>query len=125
MEEILYSEVLSLEEPTKEAQFMWALPGIYSGIFSNLMNDNMMSYGQYLTPTRLDMAHFDLAGYIGQDFLHSMMMVTIKQVYGYVIWFALALAAIFLLCDIPAVRTNIRKVPRWPVYAIEYLAKKN
>lgn len=227
MEEILYSEVLSLEEPTKEAQFMWALPGmyagilldlywlkvrkwkiwklfgiaficiafygmlmyftldmnvnieqyrpaiflrgfaygvlspalmwalnesvpsleqffmglfifntlhmylagaagfgIYTGIFSNLMNDNMMSYGQYLTPTRLDMAHFDLAGYIGQDFLHSMMMVTIKQVYGYVIWFALALAAIFLLCDIPAVRTNIRKVPRWPVYAIEYLAKK-
>ena len=43
MEEILYSEVLSLEEPTKEAQFMWALPGIYSGIFSNLMNDNIMS----------------------------------------------------------------------------------
>ena len=35
MEELLYSEVLSLEEPTKEAQFMWALPGIYSGIFSN------------------------------------------------------------------------------------------
>ena len=67
--------------------------------------------------------HMYLGNYIGNDFLHSMMMVTIKQVYGYVIWFALALAAVFLLCDIPAVRTNIRKVPRWPVYAIEYLAK--
>lgn len=43
--------------------------------------------------------------------LHSMMMVAMKQVYGYVIWFALGLAALFLLCDIPAVRTNIRKVP--------------
>ncbi len=227
MEEILYSEVISLEEPTKEAQLLWALPGmyagilldiywlsvrkwkiwklfgiafisialygmlmyfkldmnvnieqyrlaivlrgfayavlspalmwalnesvpsleqffmglfifntlhmylagatsfgIYTGIFSHLMNENMMSYGQQLSLTRLDMAHFDFAGFIGNDFLHSMMMVTIKQVFGYVIWFALGLAALFLLCDIPAVRTNIRKVPRWPVYAIEYLAKR-
>ena len=98
--------------------------GIYSTIFSHFMNENMMSYGQQLTLTHLDMAHFNLGEFIGNYFLHSMMMVTIKQVYGYVIWFALALAAIFLLCDIPAVRTNIRKVPRWPVYAIEYLARR-
>ena len=98
--------------------------GIYTTIFSHLMNENMMSYGQQFTLTHLDMAHFDFGEYIGHDFLHSMMMVTIKQVYGYVIWFALALAALFLLCDIPTVRTNIRKVPRWPVYAIEYLARK-
>lgn len=99
--------------------------GIYTGIFSHLMNENMMSYGQQLSLTRLDMAHFDFAGFIGNDYLHSMMMVTIKQVFGYVIWFALGLAALFLLCDIPAVRTNIRKVPRWPVYAIEYLSNRN
>lgn len=98
--------------------------GIYTTIFSHFMNENMMSYGQQLTLTHLDMAHFDFGGYIGHDFLHSMMMVAIKQVYGYVIWFALALAALFLLCDIPTVRTNIRKVPRWPVYAIEYLARR-
>ena len=70
------------------------------------------------------MANFNLSEYIGHDFLHSMMLVAMKQVYGCVIWFALALAALFLLCDIPAVRTNIRKVPRWPVSAIEYLAKR-
>ena len=98
--------------------------GIYTTIFLHLMNENMMSYGQQLTLTHLDIAHFDFSGYVGHDFLHSMMMVAMKQVYGYVIWFALALAALFLLCDIPAVRTNIRKVPRWPVYAIEYLARK-
>ena len=227
MEEILYSEVVKLEELTKEAQYMWALPGMYAGIlldlywlkvrrwkiwklfgiafisiafygmlmyftldvnvnieqyrlaifirgfayailapalmwalnesvpsleeffmclfvfntmhmylagaagfgiystlFSNFMNENMMSYGAQLTLTNLDMAHFNFGEYIGGDFLHSMMMVAIKQVYGYVIWFALALAALFLLCDIPALRTNIRKVPRWSVYAIEYLARR-
>ena len=98
--------------------------GIYTTLFMHFLNDNMVSYGQQLTLTQLDMAHFHIGEYIGNDFLHSMMMVAIKQVYGYVIWFALALAAIFLLCDIPAVRTNIRKVPRWPVFAIEYLARK-
>lgn len=98
--------------------------GIYTTIFSHLLNENMMSYGQQLTLTHLDLAHFDLGQYIGHDFLHSMMMVTIKQVYGYVIWFALALAAVFLLCDIPAVRTNIRKVPRWTFYALDYLTRK-
>lgn len=99
--------------------------GIYTTIFSHFLSDNMMSYGQLLTLTHLDMVHFGFGEYVGNGFLHSMMLVAIKQVYGYVIWFALALAAIFLLCDIPAVRTNIRKVPRWSVYAIEYLARKN
>ena len=33
-------------------------------------------------------------------------------------------SALFLLCDIPALRTNIRKAPRWSVYAIEYLARR-
>ena len=98
--------------------------GIYTTIFSHFMNDDMMSYGQQLTLTHLDMAHFNFGEYVGNDFLRSMMMVAMKQVYGYVIWFALGLAALFLLCDIPAVRTNIRKVPRWPVYAIEYLARR-
>jgi hypothetical protein len=49
--------------------------------------------------------------------------MAIKQVYGYVIWFSVFLASIFLLCDIPAVRTNVRKVPLWPVLAIEYLTR--
>lgn len=98
--------------------------GIYTTIFSHFLNDDMANYGRQLTLTHIDMSHFDFGAYVGNDFLHSMMLVAMKQVYGYVVWFALALAAIFLLCDIPAVRTNIRKVPRWSVYAIEYLARR-
>ena len=98
--------------------------GIYTTIFSHFMNDSMVNYGQNLSLTHLDMAHFNFSEYVGQNFMPSMILVAMKQVYGYVVWFALALSAIFLLCDIPAVRTNIRKVPRWPVYAIEYLARR-
>lgn len=90
----------------------------------HLLADNMANYGGQLTLTHLDKTHFDLGTYMEDSFLHSMMLVTIKQVYGLVIWFALTLASLFLLLDIPAVRTNIRKVPRWPVYAIEYLGRR-
>ena len=41
----------------------------------------------------LTVAHF-----IEKCILHSMMLVAIKQVYGYVIWFALLLASVFLQC---------------------------
>jgi hypothetical protein len=85
----------------------------------------MMNYGRQLTLTHLDLSHLDFGTFMGYSYLHSMMLVAIKQVYGYVIWFTLFLASIFLLCDIPAVRTNIRKVPLWPVLAIEYLTKKH
>ena len=99
--------------------------GIYTTIFSHFMSDNIMNYGQQLSLTQLDINHFNFGEYVEHGFLHSMMMVAMKQVYGYVTWFSLSLAAFFLLCDIPAIRINIRKVPRWPVYAIEYLAKKD
>lgn len=69
--------------------------GIYTTIFSHFLNDDMQNYGRQLTLTRLDLAHFNFGEYVGNDFLHSMMLVAMKQVYGYVIWFALAIAAIF------------------------------
>ena len=97
--------------------------GFYTTIFSHFLNENMMNYGRQLTLTNLDLSQFDFGAFMGDSYLHSMMLVAIKQVYGYVIWFALLLAFIFLLCDIPAVRTNIRKVPLWPVLAIS--ASKN
>ena len=99
--------------------------GFYTTIFSHFLNEDMMNYGRQLTLTHLDLSHFDFGTFMGDSYLHSMMLVAIKQVYGYVIWFTLFLASIFLLCDIPAVRTNIRKVPLWPVLAIEYLTKKH
>lgn len=36
MEEILYSEVVHLEELTKESQYMWVLPGMYVGILLDI-----------------------------------------------------------------------------------------
>jgi hypothetical protein len=99
--------------------------GFYTTYFSHFLNEDMMNYGRQLTLTNLDLSHFNFGEFMAGSYLHSMMLVAIKQVYGYIIWYSLFLASIFLLCDIPAVRTNIRKVPLWPVLAIEYLSRKN
>ena len=114
--------------------------GFYTTFISYFLTEDMMNYGRQLTLTNLDLSHFifgelccvspensrcsqlAFGRFMGDSYLHSMMLVAIKQVYGYVIWYSLILSSIFLLCDIPAVRTNIRRVPLWPVFAIEYLA---
>ena len=98
--------------------------GFYTTIFSHFLNEDMLHYGRQLTLTNPGLAQLDIPEFLGGSYLHSMMLVALKQVYGYVIWYALFLASLFLLCDIPAVRTNIRKVPLWPVLAIEYLAER-
>lgn len=51
------------------------------------------------------------------------MSVTLKQIYGQIIWVSLFMTSAFLLLDIPRVRTGIEKVPYWPVYGIKFLAR--
>ena len=51
------------------------------------------------------------------------MSVALKQIYGIVVWMSGCMTLLFLALDIPAVRTNVRKVPLWPVYGIEYLGR--
>ena len=97
--------------------------GVYTTLFSHFLNDDIARYGSQLTLTQLDLQHFDMAGFMQQHYLHSMMSVALKQVYGIVVWISGTMTLLFLLLDIPAVRTNARKVPYWPVYGIEMLSR--
>lgn len=97
--------------------------GIYTTLFSHFLNDDISRYGSLLTLSRLNMHDFDMGQFMSQHYLHSMMCVALKQVYGIVIWISGGVTALFLLLDIPAVRTNARKIPYWPVYGIEYLSR--
>lgn len=97
--------------------------GFYTTIFSHYLSDSMARYGSHLTLTGLDMTSFNFPAFMEHDFLPSMMAVAIKQSFGIIIWIALFATAAFLLLDIPAVRTNVRRVPLWAVAGIEYLAK--
>lgn len=96
--------------------------GIYTTLFSHFMNDDMVRYGSQLTLTHINPTQMDFGAFLS-DFVTSMMNTAIKQVYGVIIWISGTMSAIFFLLDIPAVRTNIRKIPLWPVYGIEYLSR--
>ena len=78
--------------------------GIYTTLFQHLTADNFSRY----------------CGVYG---LHSIMSVSLKQIYGQIIWVAAFMTGAFLLLDIPRIRTGIGKVPYWPVYGIELLSK--
>lgn len=97
--------------------------GFYTTIFSHYLSDNMARYDSHLTLTGLDMTSFNFPAFMEHDFLPSMMAVAIKQSFGIIIWIALFATMAFFLLDIPAVRTNVRRVPLWAVAGIEYLAK--
>ncbi len=79
--------------------------GIYTTLFQHFTADNMSRY-------------------CGAISLHSAMTVTLKQIYGQMIWVAVIMTSAFLLLDIPRIRTGIGKVPYWPVYGIELLSKR-
>lgn len=96
--------------------------GIYTTWFSHFLNDDISRYGQYLTLTRVNPAQLDFPVFM-ENYIESMMMIAIKQIYGIVIWISGSVTLVFFLLDIPAVRTNVRKIPLWPVYGIEYLSR--
>jgi len=103
--------------------------GLYTTLFQHFQADNMSRYGAYLTLTADSntLSSFTgatgLSSFIGTDFLHAVMTVTLKQIYGQITWVALFMTSAFLLLDIPRVRTGIEKVPYWPVYGIKLLAR--
>ena len=94
----------------------------YTHWFSTFMNDDIARYGQQLTLTHINIRQFDFTAFM-DSYLPSMMNVAIKQTYGIVIWISGTMTLLFMALDIPAVRTNIRRVPMWPVYGIDYLAR--
>jgi len=97
--------------------------GIYTTLFSHFLNDDISRYGRELSLSHLDMSRFDMGEFMGSYYLRSMMSVALKQVYGIVVWTGSLMTMLFLLLDIPAVRTGARRIPLWPVYGIELLSR--
>ncbi|MDO4190334.1 MAG: hypothetical protein Q4D14_01425 [Bacteroidales bacterium] len=97
--------------------------GIYTTLFSHFLNDNLSRYGSQLTLTQFDPRQ--LSDMMSGPFINNMMSIAIKRIYGIVIWVSGFFTLLFMLLYIPYVRRNFRKIPLWPVYAIEYLSKRS
>lgn len=91
--------------------------GLYTTFFKHLMADNMSRYGAYLTLTTVS------SPMAGAEIVNSVFAVTLKQIFGGVVWASGFMTMAFLLLDIPRVRTGIEKVPYWSVYGIKLLSR--
>lgn len=85
------------------------------------MADNILRYTAYLDMPAFSSGPFDIGAWM-EGFIPSMMAVTIKQLYGWVLYISGFLAIAFLLWDIPMVRTAARRFPTWPVMGARLLA---
>ena len=87
------------------------------------MADNMARYGDYLTLTSTSLPFKEVLGLGLSSLGLSVVSVTLKQIFGQIIWVSGFMMFAFLLLDIPRVRTGVEKVPYWPVYGIKMLAR--
>ena len=54
----------------------------------------------------------------------AMEVISIKQIYDYIIWAAVLMAILFFLLNITCLRNGLHKILYWRVYAIRYLTRK-
>ncbi len=78
------------------------------------MADNILRYTAYLDMPAFTSEPFDVGLWM-EHFIPDMMAVSIKQLYGWVLYISAFLAIAFLLWDIPMVRRQARRFPSWPI----------
>ncbi|MGM9866878.1 MAG: hypothetical protein ACI303_03310 [Lepagella sp.] len=96
---------------------------IYAWGIRYYMADNIIRYTAYLDLPSFTSAPFAIGPWM-EDFVSSMMAVSIKQLYGWVLYVGGFLAIGFMLWDIPMVRKGARRFPLWPVIGMRMLARR-
>lgn len=87
------------------------------------MADNILRYTAYVDLPAFSAMPFDVGQWM-DTFIPSMMAVSIKQLYGWVVYAAFFFALGFLLWDIPSVRRRTRKFPSWVVVGVRMMARQ-
>ena len=84
---------------------------LYSHGLSYYVADNLSRYGVHLDSVAFSRAPFDLGAYM-EGFISRIMAISVKQIYGWVLYACLLLLLLFLLYDAP-IRRSLKQMPRW------------
>ena len=85
---------------------------IYATGMRYYMSDNIARYAQHIDSVRFTMSPFDFGEWM-EKFIESMLMVSVKQIYGWVLYVCIFVTLMFLLYDRPFVRHTLRRIPSW------------
>ncbi len=88
---------------------------VYAECLSYLVPDNISRYGAAIDRVAFSASPFDLGHYM-EGFIAMMMEISIKQIYGFVLYASITLFLLFLLYDTP-VRHTLKEIPRWKAVA--------
>ena len=84
---------------------------LYTRGLSYYLSDNMARYGSAIDHVTLSRSAFPLEEYI-ERFIAQMMEISIKQIYGWVLYACILLLLLFLLYDMP-IRRQLKQMPSW------------
>lgn len=90
---------------------------LYGRALSYYMTDNMARYGSAIDRVSFSSSPFPLGEYM-ETFVSQMMEVSIRQIYGWVLYGCILLLLLFLLYDMP-VRRQLKEMPSWKNVARE------
>ena len=84
---------------------------VYARCLAYLVPDNFARYSAAIDRVSFSRDPFALGEYM-EGFVSQMMEVSIKQIYGAVLYAAIILFLLFLLYDMP-MRRHLRRIPMW------------
>ena len=90
---------------------------LYGQGLSYYMADNIARYGSAIDRVSFSRSPFPLGEYM-ETFISQMMEVSIRQIYGWVLYGCILLLLLFLLYDMP-VRRQLKEMPSWRSVARE------
>ncbi len=84
---------------------------IYGEGLSYYVADNLVRYGSAVDNVAFSSSPFAIGEYM-EGFISRMMEVSIKQIYGWVVYACILLFLLFLLYDMP-IRRELKRIPGW------------
>lgn len=76
------------------------------------MADNIARYARYVDDVQMTSSHIDIGSWMN-GFTENMVMISVKQIYGWVLYACVAVVLLFLLYDRPYVRHTLKLIPGW------------
>lgn len=89
---------------------------IYSFGMRYYMRDNMGRYAQYIDSVQQSVSQADFASWMN-SFTQSLQLISLKQIYGWVLYASIAVLIFYLIYDRPAMRNQLKQLPLWREYA--------
>ncbi len=85
---------------------------LYARMLRYYITDNIQRYGGYVDLSGTSSRHIDFGSFMN-GFMERVQLISLKQIYGWVAYACLAIFVLFLLYDMPRVRSTVNRIPSW------------